>query len=414
MRIKKMICKILAGYLILCAASVNAGQIEIGKISQPTGDLARIPLSQPMERLSSQDVEEINMRMAEYDPGEGKLLHNNASHYFYYENLDPVAKEIYDVLYGVCEDPVSEGNIGIMMTDMDPESMEYYYLFNKAFRALTYDHPELFWLYSGEEAGIGYGSEAILQNGFYLVYFQMSKPFRNFEAQMTDFNRAADEFLRSIDTSGSEYNTVLQIHDKLLDLVNYNDPVADGITPTRNGLDLAHTAYGVLVRDSAGIPNYAVCDGYSLAFEYLLQQCGINAIFMGGYGGATEATAGGHAWNEVQIDNEWYEVDVTWDDHGSVIDDISPAMEDYDLWMEALEDSDYRNKIDHYMFLISTDNLRNYIADTKYMFTSRQGYQYSLVNNSVHIRFNEAERELWGIDPDCELFGIAPVGILNY
>ena len=404
----------LAAVFMCYTVPASDGQIEIETISMPTGDLAKIPLSRPMERLSSQDVDDITVRMAEYSPGTKKLLRNNAPHFYYYENLDPVSKEIYDVLYGICEDPVSEGNIGVMMTDMDPDSEKYYYLFNKAVYALKYDHPELFWLYSMEEVNIGYGSEAILQNGFYLVYFQMAKPFYNFESQMTGFNNAVDVFLSDIDQSGSEYNTILQIHDKLSELVTYDDLVAEGITPAMFGLDLAHTAFGALVRDSAGNPNYAVCDGYSLAFEYLLQQCGINAVFMGGYGGASEETAGGHAWNEIQMNGDWYEVDVTWDDHGSLLDHIPPEREDYDLYAEALSDIEYRNKIDHYMFLISTDSIRNFVPGDKYLFTSRQGYQYSLVNNSVHIRFNEAEKDLWGIDPDCELFAAVPAGTINY
>lgn len=66
------------------------------------------------------------------------------------------------------------------------------------------------------------------------------------------------------------------------------------------GPDLAHTAYGCLVADSSGNPNYAVCDGYTLAMEYLLQQCGIEAAFIGGMAGFSQADAGGHAWNIVK------------------------------------------------------------------------------------------------------------------
>ena len=111
-----------------------------------------------------------------------------------------------------------------------------------------------------------YASEAVMQNGFYFVYIMMSEPFAKFATQMTQFNQAVDSFLADIDTGISEYDTIRQVHDKLLDLVNYNDPVAETehIGP---GQDLAHTAYGALVADSAGNPNYAVCDGYTLAFE---------------------------------------------------------------------------------------------------------------------------------------------------
>lgn len=47
---------------------------------------------------------------------------------------------------------MSEGNIGLMMTDIDPTGQDYYYDLTMAYRALCFDHPELFWLYAGQEA----------------------------------------------------------------------------------------------------------------------------------------------------------------------------------------------------------------------------------------------------------------------
>lgn len=117
---------------------------------------------------------------------------------------------------------------------------------------------------------------------------------------MNAFNAAAASFLADINQDASDYEIVRQIHDKLIDLVNYNDPVGDGEVEWERGQDLAHTAYGCLVADSSGNPNYAVCDGYTLAMEYLLQQCGIEAAFIGGMAGSSQADAGGHAWNIVK------------------------------------------------------------------------------------------------------------------
>ena len=213
-----------------------------------------------------------------------------------------------------------------MMTDIDPTGQDYYYEFNVAYRALCFDHPELFWLYAGQEAEMVYLSEAGNYGGFYFVYIKMAEPFTNYETQMNAFNAAAASFLADINQDASDYEIVRQIHDKLIDLVNYNDPVGDGEVEWDRGQDLAHTAYGCLVADSSGNPNYAVCDGYTLAMEYLLQQCGIEAAFIGGMAGSSQADAGGHAWNIVKIGGAYYHLEATFD---NTLSHMGPVRYDY-------------------------------------------------------------------------------------
>ena len=377
----------------------------------PTGDMAPRTPSRPLEMLSASQAEELNEQMANYAPQETSLLINRANSFYYYERLDPTAKELYDVMYQVAKDPVNEGNIGLMMTGLDPKGEEFYYEFNLAYRAICFDHPELFWLYSGEEADIGYYSEAVNVGGFYFVYIRMIEPFRNFEKQMTAFNQATDAFLADIDTSISEYSTIRQIHDKLIALVNYNDPVAERLTFFSTGQDLAHTVYGALVSDSDGNPNYAVCDGYSLALEYLLQQCGIDAVFIGGLAGPDEEQAGGHAWNIVKMDGAWYEVDSTWDDSGSLEDDLIPGTEAEKYYMEALNNPEFRERIDHFLFLVSTERIRHFIPGEEYTYTSLDGrIDLPLVYESVHIRLEDQGDQ----DPDPAVISLAPVALQNY
>ena len=394
---------------------VEASDIET--VSQdinimPSGDMAEYRPSKPMEFLSGQDAEELDEIMKNYDPDGDSLLFNKAKSYYYYEKLDSVAKEIYDVMYGVAQDPVNEGNIGFMMTDIDPQSEEYYYEFNIAYRALCFDHPELFWLYSGEEAEMYYLSEAVDYGGFYFVYIKMLEPYTNYEGQMKAFNNAAEEFLADIDQNVSEYEIVRQIHDKLIEKVNYDDPVESNQVTLARGQDLAHTAYGALVADSSGNSCYAVCDGYTLAMEYLLQQCGIEVAFIGGLAGTSEQDAGGHAWNIVKVDGEWYELDSTWDDAGSVEDDLTPGTAEYDYVMEALNDATYREKIDHFLFLVSTDTIRYFVPGEEYTYTTQdQQFDFQMVGESVHIRLNSSNTEAIC---DAAIISLAPDSMQNY
>ena len=407
----RSVAGIIALTVLWGQASMADDTIDLS-VPMPSGGLAEYRSSKPLELLSGQEAAELDEAMQSYNSDGNTLLINAAQSYSYYENIDPIAKEIYDVMLAVAQDPVSEGNIGLMMTDMDPESDEYYREFNIAYRAICFDHPELFWLYSGEEAEICYCSEAVNYGGFYLVYIKMTEPFANYEKQMVEFNNASRNFLADINVNTSDYDIVRQIHDKLIDLVNYNDPVAQEISSTLAGQDLAHTAYGCLVADSGGNENYAVCDGYALATEYLLQQCGIETAFIGGRAGETEADAGGHAWNIVKIDGSWYELDSTWDDAGSLEDDLTDGTDEYYYYMEALNDPDYREKLNHFLFLVSTDRIRHFIPGDEYDYiTKDQMYQLSLVSESVHIRMNDCTD---ASDYDSVIMALAPNAMQGY
>jgi len=55
-----------------------------------------------------------------------------------------------------------------------------------------------------------------------------------------------------------------------------------------------------------------LCAGYSRSLLYLLQRLGFQAVNIDG-----TTIYGLHAWNKVEINGEWYNLDSTWDDYGS-------------------------------------------------------------------------------------------------
>lgn len=114
----------------------------------------------------------------------------------------------------------------------------------------------------------------------------------------------------------TEEEIALAMHDYLASHVKYAyDDYLQGTVDIS-----AYNIYGALVEGEA------VCQGYALAYEYLLNQYGISC-------GIASSDAANHAWNLVKIRDKWYHVDVTWDD---------PP---YDNLGQAL----------HSAFLISTD-----------------------------------------------------------
>ena len=63
-----------------------------------------------------------------------------------------------------------------------------------------------------------------------------------------------------------------------------------------------HVAYGALCAHET------VCQGYARAVYLLCEAANIPCYYISGDAG------GAHCWNSVQIDGNWYQIDVTWDD----------------------------------------------------------------------------------------------------
>ena len=387
MKKKALLLAAMFAAVTTCSAFASEPElITLNMHGRPVGDLAPLVEIDELNVITPEEEGNMDRAMRDYRPGFDSLIRNNAFSFYYYEQLDEESQAIYDCMMMVAEDPVSEDNYAMHLTSLDPDSDEFFMKAFTAYTAMTYDHPELFWLYNGIETTIGFGSAKQETSGMYPVYFYMSEPYEKYEEQMTAFNEAADAFLADIDVTGSEYDIALQIHDKLIEMVTYDDIVLEN--SQAEGNNLAHTAYGALVADSYGTPNYAVCDGYSLAFEYLCGQCGLDTVFVGGMAGGSEADAGGHAWNLVKLDGEWYEVDSTWDDYSSYKSEIPESTNGYEYFIEALDDPEYSNSIQHYLFGVSTDRMRDYrVGEDFYYYTKDGKAVLSLVGDSVHIRF---------------------------
>lgn len=193
---------------------------------------------------------------------------------------------------------------------------------------------------------------------------------------------SAEKLLRKADLTGSDAEIALQLHDILIENAWYNG--------TAGPDDYAHTAYGALVENSSGIPGGALCDGYSLAYEYLLQRAGVTCTMVCGYAGSSQDDLQKHAWNLVRLGEDWYEVDPTWDDLEL---EISPSSEGYDLFLEAISDRDYMAKLHHYMFNRTTEQMRSFTPGDEYTYTSDSGW-VSLLQPSVHIRFTPQDSEV--------------------
>lgn len=140
------------------------------------------------------------------------------------------------------------------------------------------------------------GSQAQSLQVTYQAQTQANTPTDQTDAEI---RKLADAVVAKVVTPGmGDYETAKALHDWLVLNCKYDMRLYSGNMP-----DVSYTAYGPLKYGTS------VCAGYAKAYEALLKSAGMEAEYVTG-----DTDRGGHAWNIVKVDGEWYHVDVTWDD----------------------------------------------------------------------------------------------------
>ena len=85
----------------------------------------------------------------------------------------------------------------------------------------------------------------------------------------------------------------------MVDTIEYDTTVSN---------EYIYNLYGALVLKKC------VCEGYAKAFQYLMNQIGIDNVIAIGTATNSNNQTENHAWNYVNLDGSWYAIDVTWDD----------------------------------------------------------------------------------------------------
>lgn len=160
------------------------------------------------------------------------------------------------------------------------------------------DHPEVFWLYDDYSYELSSLGKKVTSAQFTYGYQEQSSDeffplSRKTITQMAQEQKEVGEkILSEIAAEKSDYEKIKYLHDYLAMHVSYD----------RNG-DFQHHAYGALVEKKA------VCDGIAKAFQLLAGKLGIESRVV--YGCSADGVY--HAWNVVQLDGNYYHLDITWD-----------------------------------------------------------------------------------------------------
>ena len=164
------------------------------------------------------------------------------------------------------------------------------------------------------------------------------------DEQNTQLSKRVDEVLQSLDITdnSSDYDVIRAIYDYVCANVTY-----DYANLPNDDYKLKYTAYAALINKTA------VCNGYTMLMSRMLTQAGISCRMILG----DKSSGCDHAWNIVEIDGIYYNLDATWD--------AGTSPEKYDYFLRGENDFDNHIASDVYS---SDEFMRMYpMAESRYI-----------------------------------------------
>lgn len=199
---------------------------------------------------------------------------------FYRQNLTSNQKSVYDEIYKAVMN--AESNLNIITRISSKE-------ISTICEAVYYDNPELFW-WDGTFSWY-YNTNGTVTK----IIFSYLFPSNDLEHYNKLFLNMSLPIIFYANLLEKDMDKIKYVHDYLCLSVDYD---YESYKAGKYGGKL-QTAY------SAVVEYKTVCAGYSRAFAYYMQQLRIPCAVL--YGS-------GHAWNLIEINGDFYQMDVTWDD----------------------------------------------------------------------------------------------------
>lgn len=207
----------------------------------------------------------------------GKNVVIEKTYYPYYGMLSDKEQILYKQVYENIEN-VKTTFVPIEESTVDEVNRVIEFVYN--------DHPEFFWMdtnYTYKYTEDNICAQVILKYNETSQYLDTAK--KNLDEIVTPIIEEARNY-------STDYEREKYVHDVLIKNMEYQETSA-----------LNQTMYSALVLKKS------VCAGYSRSFQYILTRLGIPTYYV------TGTAEGDHAWNIVKLGNDYYNVDITWDDN---------------------------------------------------------------------------------------------------
>lgn len=253
----------------------------------------------------------------------------------------------------------------ISLSDTDNDAID------KAYRALLKDHQELFWVHNGKTYYKTINKSDTVFTPSYGYAQEEAAPVRNYMEQ------AYQQVAALLPEGCGVYDKVRTVYDYVIGRTDY--------VVNENDQNIA----GVFAQGQA------VCAGYAGAVQYLLERLDVESIYVSG---ETKMSSGGHAWNIVNIDGNYYYVDATNGDQPTLLgldgevplyDYLAPFPEEYSqiCWPDKEFYLPVCTAVDYNYYMMNGSCFPTYTWDALY------DYFISQIDQGMHlirVKFTDA------------------------
>lgn len=210
------------------------------------------------------------------------------------------ALEAYETEVDISDCDISKDDINEIVTSIIEENAQLFYVNRK---------------YS-----ISYGrlSEDIISVNFSFIYNDSE-----LDIKVNDFKSRVNMILNEIQDSGDELDIIHLCHDYIVENYSYDETMGSS------------DAYNMLLTGKG------TCMAYTALYGYILRQYGIENTVV-------KSSQLNHIWNAVQLNGEYYNVDVTWDDPigGNVFSTSHKYLMKSDEYFEANDHEGRSSSVD--------------------------------------------------------------------
>ena len=199
-----------------------------------------------------------------------------------YECLDPTEQIAYSAIFDCITHLIPSWNCGSMSQAT----------IQKAYDCLLMDRPELYWT-DAYQYVTSYTNNSITGHRVDFIYNKTRDEIASINAEIVDALIGMFADIGQIDPT---YETVKAVYEYMVRNCSYD------------ALNLDQSLYSVMVKHSG------VCASFSRSFQFIMQILGIPCSVVYGRLTRSEGVLGttlGHEWNILQLDGQWYHVDVT-------------------------------------------------------------------------------------------------------
>lgn len=194
---------------------------------------------------------------------------------YYFQQLNTAEQDVYQKIYNCVSS--REHSVTLDTTDTDA--------IHRIYRFVLCDHPELFWCIGSSQSTV-YTSQVDFMPDY-------SCSAEEIKTRTDQIEQSVSECLSGLSADASDYEKVRHVYTWIVNTVDYDLNASDN-----------QNIYSSLAGHAS------VCAGYAKGVQYLLDRLSVPCIYITG----TLSEGGTHAWNMVQCNGSWYQVDATFGD----------------------------------------------------------------------------------------------------